>query len=429
MSSARRRLPFSPFRDLGVDDSLCQSFDDRRLAHAGLPDQHRVVLGPSLQHLDGPAYFVIASYDRIELALFCPLGEIDGELLKRPAVLFRVRIGHGFAAADRIDRLDDRAFRRAVANQEFGDASTCLDTGKHEQLTRYELVLSALRELVAEVEVAPEVVRYLNVAGGAIDPGQRIERNTELRAQRIHIHACQRQEVADRGALLVEQRRHHMHRFDELVVVAERKALCVRERHLELGRELFHSQFDAPLRSLAGEWADTHFVVVGKMWPCGAESSKPCRVLRRTGIVRSASGLQDPREGSEPPCGAVAAVREKPALVPIRAEFAAVDTLDPQRFKLDCRDLIQIRQPSTRSRRRRDERRVRTRSTGRKRVADLRANLVALGPDRRAEPREQLMDRALHRSDAVRDYASGESTPPGMRNADPSPGRIAKHDR
>jgi hypothetical protein len=43
--------------------------DDRRLANARLADQHRIVLGATLQHLDGAADFIVTADHRIELAL------------------------------------------------------------------------------------------------------------------------------------------------------------------------------------------------------------------------------------------------------------------------------------------------------------------------------------------------------------------------
>jgi hypothetical protein len=50
------------------DDALRQAFDDGGLADAGLADQHRVVLGAALQHLDGAADFLVAADHRVELA-------------------------------------------------------------------------------------------------------------------------------------------------------------------------------------------------------------------------------------------------------------------------------------------------------------------------------------------------------------------------
>ena len=51
------------------DDALGQALDDGRLAHAGLADQHRVVLGAPGEDLDHAADLVVAADHRVELAL------------------------------------------------------------------------------------------------------------------------------------------------------------------------------------------------------------------------------------------------------------------------------------------------------------------------------------------------------------------------
>ena len=51
------------------DDPLGEALDDRRLAHAGLADQDRVVLRAPGEHLDHAADLVVAADDRVELAL------------------------------------------------------------------------------------------------------------------------------------------------------------------------------------------------------------------------------------------------------------------------------------------------------------------------------------------------------------------------
>jgi hypothetical protein len=50
-------------------DALRQALDDRGLAHPGLADQHRVVLGPAREHLDGAADLLVAADHRVELPL------------------------------------------------------------------------------------------------------------------------------------------------------------------------------------------------------------------------------------------------------------------------------------------------------------------------------------------------------------------------
>src|SRR5262249_615281 len=56
-----------PVRPVAGHDALGQALDDGRLAHAGLADQHRVVLRPPREHLDDPAHLVVPADDRVEL--------------------------------------------------------------------------------------------------------------------------------------------------------------------------------------------------------------------------------------------------------------------------------------------------------------------------------------------------------------------------
>src|SRR6266545_3490828 len=56
-------------RHLALDDPLRQPLHDRRLADAGLADQHRVVLGAPAEHLHDPLDFLLPADHRIQLAL------------------------------------------------------------------------------------------------------------------------------------------------------------------------------------------------------------------------------------------------------------------------------------------------------------------------------------------------------------------------
>ena len=76
---------------VAVGDAQREAFGDRGLADARLADQHRIVLGPARQHLDGAADFLVAADDRVELALARRLGEVARIFLERVvAVLGRL---------------------------------------------------------------------------------------------------------------------------------------------------------------------------------------------------------------------------------------------------------------------------------------------------------------------------------------------------
>ena len=90
---------------VAADDPLRQSLDDGRLADAGLADEHRVVLGAAREHLDDAADLIVASDDRIELALARDLGEVAAVALERLVLALGILIGHALRAANGGERL------------------------------------------------------------------------------------------------------------------------------------------------------------------------------------------------------------------------------------------------------------------------------------------------------------------------------------
>ena len=68
---------------VAIGDAQRQPLGDRGLADAGIADQHRIVLGPPGEDLDGAADLLVAADHRIELAVARRLGEVARELLER----------------------------------------------------------------------------------------------------------------------------------------------------------------------------------------------------------------------------------------------------------------------------------------------------------------------------------------------------------
>jgi len=64
-------------------DLLGQALDDRGLAHAGLAEQHGVVLGAAAEHLHETLDLVGAADHRVELAVACELGQVAPEAVER----------------------------------------------------------------------------------------------------------------------------------------------------------------------------------------------------------------------------------------------------------------------------------------------------------------------------------------------------------
>ena len=94
------------------DDPLRQALDDRGLAHAGLADQHGVVLRAPGEDLDDAADLIVAADHRVELALGGGLGQVAAVALERPVLLLGVLVGHAVAAAHLGQRLEQLVVRR-----------------------------------------------------------------------------------------------------------------------------------------------------------------------------------------------------------------------------------------------------------------------------------------------------------------------------
>ncbi len=90
-------LVLEPLGHVAAHDALGQPLDDGRLAHAGLADQHGVVLGAPRQHLHDAADFLVAADHRIELALPRQLGEVPRVALERLVLLLGILVGDALA--------------------------------------------------------------------------------------------------------------------------------------------------------------------------------------------------------------------------------------------------------------------------------------------------------------------------------------------
>ena len=98
-------LVLEPLGHVARDDALGQALRDGGLAHAGLADEHGVVLGAPAEHLDDAADLVVAADDRVELAPPREVGEVAAEALQRLVLLFGVGVFGPLRAADVLEHL------------------------------------------------------------------------------------------------------------------------------------------------------------------------------------------------------------------------------------------------------------------------------------------------------------------------------------
>ena len=191
-------LILEPFRHLAVNDALGQPLDDGGLADAGLADQHRVVLGAALQHLDGAADFIVTADHRIQLAALGPLGEILGVLLQRFHLVFRVGVGDRFTAADFLDFLRQHLLLDAGVLEQLAQFPAVVAGRQQQRLGGHVLVATLLGLAVRQVEQPRQTLGQLHVT-------------VELshRRQFIHGHFQGGDDIRRVGAGFLQQRRRH----------------------------------------------------------------------------------------------------------------------------------------------------------------------------------------------------------------------------
>ncbi len=96
-------LALQPLGHVAGDDPLREALDDRRLADAGIADQHGVVLRPPREHLDHAADLLVAADDRVELAALGERRQVAAELLERLVRALGVLGGDALSAAYFLD--------------------------------------------------------------------------------------------------------------------------------------------------------------------------------------------------------------------------------------------------------------------------------------------------------------------------------------
>ena len=87
-------LVTEPLGHVPAHDALRQPLNDRRLADAGLTDQHRVVLGAPAEDLDDAPDLLVPSDHRVEQPAACGIGQVAAVLLEGFVGGFRVGCRH-----------------------------------------------------------------------------------------------------------------------------------------------------------------------------------------------------------------------------------------------------------------------------------------------------------------------------------------------
>ena len=206
-------------RNVPGDYALRQSLGDRRLAHAGAADEHRVVLGPADQRLHRPRYLSVAADHRVELPLPGQLGQVDAEPLERAVAALRAFVGHAMVPADGLQRLVDLLEIDAELGQHRGGVAVVSLDDRHQQMLRAdEVVAEPLRLLVRPLQRLrrPRRHEYLRGLVGYLGGG--FEQLVQPRPHVGNGHADLLQHVGRDPVVPLQQR--HQHVLDVPLAVA-----------------------------------------------------------------------------------------------------------------------------------------------------------------------------------------------------------------
>ncbi len=232
---------------LTIDDALGQALGDGGLADAGFADQHRIVLGPALQDLDGAADLVVPADHRVELAVLGALGEIDGELVQRLAAVLGVGVVDRLAATQVVDGVLQRLARDALPQQQLAEAGVLVHGGEQHQLAGDELVTLLLGQAIGLIEQARQVLGEIHIAVGILDLGQLVQLFGEGLAQAGEVEADLAQQRENGTALLFEQGREEVQRLDGRMVVANGQGLGIRQGELQFAGETVYTHGQGPI--------------------------------------------------------------------------------------------------------------------------------------------------------------------------------------
>ncbi len=157
------------FGHLAIDNALGQALDNGGLAHARLPDQHRVVFRPARQDLHGAADFLIAANDGIELAVPRRLSEVARIALQRIVSLFCRRCIRRAPFTNIGDRFVEFNGGNASLFQDLRRASIRLHRQRgQEPFGGYIFIAGFLADFLSRPEYLRRGRRHINLAVAAL---------------------------------------------------------------------------------------------------------------------------------------------------------------------------------------------------------------------------------------------------------------------
>ena len=225
-------LVFERFRNIAADDPTGEPFDNGRLTHPRLADEHRVVLGAPREDLHDAADFVVAADDRVDFAASRHLGEVAPVFFQRLVFRLGILVGDALGAAHLLERLHEAVFGDACFFEVSARSGFAVDEGQEEMFRAQELVLHARHFLLGGFDGAAQFVadEDLHRALDARTPGNL---GLEFLLERGNGDTHFIQQRAGHAFALVEQ-------GEEQLLVVEFGDSEVRRRFLRRSERLLH---------------------------------------------------------------------------------------------------------------------------------------------------------------------------------------------
>ena len=224
------------------DDAACEAFGDGGLAHAGLADEHGIVLGAAAEHLHDAADFFIAADDGIDLALLGTGGEVGAVFFERLVFAFGVLINDALAATHGGEGFGNGVVGETGLLQRIGQLGLGFEEGEDDVLDAevfifelFLLVLSLRHELA-------HFIGKMQAAGAAADLGLAGEEGFDAGFQALRRrrgHRCFFKQGSGDAALLLEQGEDEVSGLQFLMLMPGGDGLGGIEGLLELNGEFF----------------------------------------------------------------------------------------------------------------------------------------------------------------------------------------------
>ena len=160
-------------RHVALHDLVGEALDERRLADAGLADQHRVVAGAAAQHLDDPLELLVAPDQRVERVARRRLGQVARELREQRRLLRLARLR--LLVEQREDVLAHRGEAHALLGEDPGGHAALLAHQPEQDVLGADVVVQhalGLLGRVAEHALALDRERDLDRGGDLLAVGR-----------------------------------------------------------------------------------------------------------------------------------------------------------------------------------------------------------------------------------------------------------------